>query len=79
MEFLSIEVFKLGVAAGFAVLGWMARELYGMVKELKNDLVKLKEQLNDHYVRKDDFKDVKDMLMDILRRIEAKLDGKVDK
>ncbi len=79
MEVLSVELFKYVVLGGFAVLGWLARELYGMVRELKNDLSTLKDQINEHYVRKDDFKEVKDMLMDILRRIENKIDGKVDK
>lgn len=79
MEILSIELFKYLALGGFTVLGWLARELYGMVRELKNDLSALKDQINEHYVRKDDFKEVKDMLMDILRRIENKIDGKVDK
>jgi hypothetical protein len=79
MELLITEGFKYAVLGGFALLGWLSRELWGMVKELKNDLVELRSQINEHYVRRDDFKEVKDMLMDILRRIESKLDGKVDK
>ena len=61
------------------VLGWFARELWSAVKELKADLAKLREELPTHYVRKDDFADFKRDLMNVLERIENKLDSKQDK
>lgn len=62
-----------------ASLGWFARELWSAVKELKSDLAKLREELPTHYVRKDDFVEFKRDLMNVLERIEHKLDTKADK
>lgn len=79
MEFLTAEVVKAMLSAGLLVMGWFLRELWGMVKELKNDLSTLKEQINKDYVRRDDFKEVRDAIINALTRIETKLDNKVDK
>lgn len=77
--FIDIGMLKIIVAAGFAVFGWFAREMWSAVNELKKDLIGIREMMHNHFVRKDDFKEFKESLMDILRRIESKLDGKVDK
>lgn len=76
-SFLNVILSGLGV--GFTVLGWLARELWSAVKELREDLVKLKTTLSEHYVRKDDFKDFRHELLGVLQRIEQKLDNKQDK
>jgi hypothetical protein len=76
-SFLNVILSGLGV--GFTVLGWFARELWSAVKELREDLVKLKTVLSEHYVRKDDFKDFRHELLGVLQRIEQKLDNKQDK
>jgi hypothetical protein len=60
-------------------LGWFARELWDAVKDLKSDLAKLREELPKTYVAKDDFVDFKKELMQVLNRIEDKLDHKQDK
>lgn len=73
------ELLNLGLGVGTAILGWFARELWSAVKELKNDLAKLKEDLPIYYVRKDDFSEFKKDIMSILQRIEIKLDNKQDK
>lgn len=39
----------------------------------------IRETLPTHYVRRDDFKDLGDNIFSALRRIEDKLDNKVDK
>lgn len=39
----------------------------------------VRETLPTHYVRRDDFKDLGDSIFQALRRIEDKLDNKVDK
>jgi len=77
--FIDIDLLKIIVAAGFAVGGWFAREMWSAVNELKKDLIGIRELMHNHFVRKDDFKEFKESLMDILRRIEGKLDNKVDK
>jgi hypothetical protein len=77
--FITLDLLRAFVMLGFTVLGWFLRELYSAVKELKSDLIKLREQMHEHYVRKDDFKEFKESLMTILQRIENKLDKKADK
>lgn len=64
---------------GFAVLGWFARELWSAVKDLRLDLISLKDYVAQNYTRKDDFKEFRSELLSFLQRIETKLDGKQDK
>lgn len=72
--------YVLNLAAGlmFGVVGWFGREMWGAVKELKNDLAKLREELPKTYLPKDDFKDsireIKEMLQDIQRELKQKAD-----
>ena len=76
-EYINVILFVLGIA--MTLLGWFARTLWSAVVELKDDLSKLKEDLPVYYIRKDDFKEIKDMIMNTLRRIESKVDNKADK
>lgn len=76
-DFLHILQWVIGV--GLVILGWIARELWSAVKTLKDDLVRLKEDISTFYVRKDDFKDFRDEIRGFLQRIETKLDNKQDK
>ncbi len=70
----------LNLAAGiaFAFVGWFGREMWSAVKELKNDLAKLREELPKTYLPKDDFKDsikeIKEMLQDIQKELKQKAD-----
>jgi hypothetical protein len=61
------------------ILGWFCRELWTAVQELKDDLSKLREELPQHYVSKQDFQDRWYEVLKSLHRIEDKLDQKVDK
>lgn len=70
---------NLGAGTTLAVMGWLARELWGAVKELRVDLSKLREELAREYLTKDDFKDAVRDLRDLLERIDSKLDRKADK
>lgn len=70
---------NVGAGTALAVMGWLARELWGAVKELRTDLSKLREELARDYITKDDFKDAVKELRDLLVRIENKLDLKADK
>ena len=75
----SPEFVNYVLIAGMAVLGWFARELWSAVKALKEDLIKLKDDVSISYVRKDDFKEFRDEIRGFLQRIESKLDTKQDK
>ncbi len=72
--------YVINLAAGlmFGVVGWFGREMWAAVKELKNDLAKLREELPKTYLPKDDFKDsikeIKEMLQDIQRELKQKAD-----
>lgn len=60
------------------VLGWVVRTLWTATAELKNDLTKLKEDLPQHYVLKDDYRDdireIKDMLKALFTDMKTKED-----
>lgn len=73
------QLFQIILSLGLAAMGWFARVLWGAVSELKDDLAKLKETLPIHYVRKDDFKEFRQSVMDCLHRIESLLAQKQDK
>ncbi len=75
----SVTLINLLMGIGFAVLGWFARELWSAVKALREDMIKLKEDVSLYYVRKDDFKDFRSEILSFLQRIENKLDTKQDK
>lgn len=67
------------LSATCAVLGWFARELWAAVSKLKEDLQALALEINEKYHRKDDFSSFRIELLEFMRRIEDKLDRKVDK
>lgn len=62
-----------------AVLGWFLRELWTAVKDLKEDLVALKDNVNTNFVRRDELREFRNEIISCLLRIEDKLDRKVDK
>ena len=70
----------LNLVGGIAltVIGWFARELWSAVKELKNDLSKLREELPKTYAPKDDvkegFKEIRSILNDIYQELRNKAD-----
>ena len=73
------DLFMSGLGIACSVLGWFGRELWLAVSTLKRDLKELTKEINEKYVRKDDFRDFKTELMNVLNRIEQKLDNKADK
>lgn len=73
------QTLNLVMGTALTVLGWFARELWSAVKELKNDLSHLREQLPKTYVSRDDYKsDIRD-IKDMVQRIFDKLEEKADK
>jgi hypothetical protein len=72
-------IINLGAGTALTVVGWFARQLWGAVQQLRDDLAKLREELPKTYITKDDFKDAVRELKDLLIAIDAKLDRKQDK
>ena len=72
------DVLNLVGGIALTVIGWFARELWSAVKELKNDLSKLREELPKTYAQKDDvkegFKEIRSMLNDIYQELRNKAD-----
>lgn len=60
-------------------IGWAARELWGAVKRLREDLQKIEVALPTNYVRKDEFAEGVKEIKDMLSRIFDRLDNKADK
>ncbi len=73
------EILSIVAAAASSILGWFAREMWSAVKELKQDLAKLREEIPKSYVSKDDFSERFREVVELLHRIENKLDSKQDK
>jgi hypothetical protein len=70
---------NLGGAIIIAGMGWLARELWGAVKELRKDLHIIEVALPSHYIRKDEFQEGVKELKDICRQIFERLENKADK
>lgn len=66
--------------------GWLLKTLFDRIKDLETadkaiakELAELRVDMPSHYVRKDEFRQLGDNIFEALRRIEDKLDRKVDK
>ena len=70
---------NLGGAIILAGMGWLARELWGAVKELRKDLHVIEVALPSNYIRKDEFQEGVKELKDICRQIFERLESKADK
>ena len=73
------HLINMFLGIGMTVGGWFAREMWGAVKELRADLVKLREDLPKEYVAKNDYREDIREIKALLVRIFDKLDAKVDK
>lgn len=65
--------------ASMGVGGWFAREVWGAVKELRNDLHEIETNLPKEYVLKIDLDKRMEHIEHMFQRIYDKLDGKADK
>jgi len=61
------------------VVGWLARELWVAVKELRADLHRIEIEMPTNYIRRDEFSEGMKEIKEMLRQIFDKMDGKVDK
>jgi len=75
----------LNIMAGgsLAVLGWLARQLWDAVIELRRDLHKIEKELPAQYVRREEFSDgireIKEICAKIFDKLDALETRKVDK
>ena len=73
------EVINVDIGIALSAVGWFARQMWDAVQELKRDLSDLEVKLPTHYIRKDEFSERWVEVLSSLRRIENKLDTKMDK
>ena len=73
------SVVNLALSAVLATIGWFARQLWGAVQKLKDDLHRIEADLPKTYVLKDDLDKRMDHIEYMIQRIYDKLDGKLDK
>ena len=71
----------INIAGGItlSVVGWLARELWGAVKDLREDIHRIEVDLPKTYVSRADLDARMKRIEDMLQRIDDKLDAKADK
>lgn len=77
MDFTQLALSLLGVAC--ACLGWFARQVWGAVQQLKEDVSDLRVMIGTDYVRYDRLQDAFKPVIDALQEIKQTLAGKADK
>jgi len=70
------SIIQVGAALVMAIGGWVLRELWGAVKELRGDLATLRADLPKEYVSKDDYRQDIGRIHELLDKIYDKLDTK---
>ena len=69
-------IVQIFAALAMAVGGWVLRELWGAVKELRGDLATLRADIPKEYVSKDDYRQDIGRIHELLDKIYDKLDTK---
>jgi hypothetical protein len=72
-------IVNLAGGAALSIAGWLMRELWGAVKDLRKDLSKIEANLPKEYVLKVDLDKRMEHIEYMFQRIYDKIDGKVDK
>ena len=73
------DLINICIGIALSVIGWLARQMWDAVQNLKQDINKLEVKLPTEYVSKHDFNERWIEVLKALRRIEEKLDDKMDK
>ena len=68
-----------GLAVVVGVIGWFVRVLWDADKEMRTGLSRLREELPERYVMREDYRRDIYEIKALLREIRAGLDGKADK
>ena len=55
MDQMSQSIINSILGGALAALGWFARQIWDAIKELRTDLVRLREELPTRYVPKNEF------------------------
>jgi hypothetical protein len=77
------SILEMGLWVVVATMGWVLRELWGAVKELRHDLHQIEKDLPTQYIHKDDFNlgisQIRQDLQIVFKKIDNLRDNKADK
>lgn len=77
---MEIEMtFKIAITCVGALGGWMLKVIWESIKEVKEELKELNREMNQDFVRRDDFSEAILRIENMFNRIFDKLDNKADK
>ncbi len=79
MDFDGQHFFNTAITLCGALGGWILKTIWDAIKEIKGDIKELNREVNQDFVRKDDFRDAVKRIEEMLGKIFDKLDGKADK
>jgi len=73
------QFFNIAVTAGIALFGWLAREMWEAIKDLRKDIHKIEIDLPSGYIRRDEFSEGIREIKELCRLIFDRLENKADK
>jgi hypothetical protein len=77
MDYIQLGLAVLGIIC--ACLGWFARQVWGAVQSLKEDMNSLRVMIGTDYIRHDRLCEAMQPILESLKEIKETLRGKVDK
>jgi DNA-binding transcriptional regulator GbsR (MarR family) len=75
----SQDLFNAAITLSGAFGGWILKTIWDAIKDLKTEVRDLNREVNQDFVRREDFKDSMADIKDMLNKIFDKLDNKADK
>jgi uncharacterized protein YoxC len=75
----SQDIFNAAITLCGAFGGWILKTIWDAIKDLKTEVRELNREVNQDFVRREDFKDSIVEIKEMLNKIFDKLDNKADK
>lgn len=75
----SQNLFNAAITLSGAFGGWILKTIWDAIKDLKTEVKELNREVNQDFVRREDFKDSVADIKEMLNKIFDKLDNKADK
>lgn len=75
----SQDIFNAAITLSGAFGGWILKTIWDAIKDLKIEVRELNREVNQDFVRREDFKDSIVEIKEMLNKIFDKLDNKADK
>ena len=70
---------NLGITCSGAIIGWVLKTLWEALRDLKDDIRQIENEMHTQYIRRDEVQKNFDEIKSILREIFADLKNKADK